>query len=670
MYTRPMPPESDLSPRCAASPRSFRLALAGAHLAGALAAGCASQSSVTRELSAVTEKRSLLLDGDSIEPSIDFTGATAFDRPGQAATSLPSINPPASQLPFGVARPDRDVAAALEAYSQIDESVAVRIDLREAWRLAQQSARDYVSAEEDYILSAIRLLIERHLWGPRFFADTALALAGSSDGDTDVALSIINTLRVTQRLPYGGEVEARGVFAATEQLRATATEDYVETTTLILSGNLPLLRGAGLVAREQLIQAERDLIYAARDFEQFRRSFLVDIARDYFNLVNQQNNIRNTRRSIDSLTYERDRVAAQVQAGRVKAFQVRQTQQSILDRESSLISLLESYHVAVDRFKITLGIPVETPVVIVPMEIDPPEPDASPFEASLLALRYRLDLQNRRDQLDDARRNVANARNDILPDLNINGTATMGNNALDNVTDLDFTISDLDYLAGITFSWPLDRKIEQLNLRSAIISMQRAIRDYEQFRDNLVLDARAARREIDRLRFAYQLAEQRVEDNRLVITELDLRGGAVDSFDRTRAEDNLLEAENDRDQAEQDLRTAVLEYLLATGQLRVSREGQFMPLPGMNLAGAADLPVPTTDEPLGDPGALENPDMPAPEAPAPDEPAPDTSPDPDTPPPAADPNAGVPPPPQPPPVPAPEEPGAQPEDPPNSATPR
>jgi len=650
-----MPPQKHaLAPRAAL--RSPRPAATGA-LALALAAllahsGCASQSSVRDDIRSVVANRSETLGGDSLEPSIDFASPTAFDRRGQADERPASINPAASELTYAVARPDRDVARALEQYAQTSDAIAVPIDLTTAWTIAQNSAREYISAEESYILDSIRLLIERHLWGPRFFADTALSVIGSTDGGQDTALSIINTLRVTQRLPYGGEVEARGVWAATEQLRATATEDYVESTDLILSGNIPLLRGAGLVARESLIQAERDLVYGARDFEQFRRDFLVDIASDYFNLVNQQNSIRNTIRSIESLSLERDRVDAQVQAGRVKAFQTRQTQQSILDRQSSLISLQENYRVSVDRFKIRLGLPVETPVLIIPMEINPPEPEATPYEASLLALTYRLDLQNQRDRLDDSRRAVANARNDILPDLDLSGTATFGNNALDNVSDLDLNIDDVDFVTALNFSWPLDRKIEQLNLRSAIIDMQRAVRDFEVFRDNIILDARAARREIDRLRFSYQLAEQRVEDNRLTITELDLRGGAVDSFDRTRAEDNLLESENDRDQAEQDLRTAVLEYLLATGTLRVSRDGRFLPLPGMvgeglppilpdqpDLPPANDIPLEGAFAPAGGPAAPNPGDAPA-----------------------IDPNAGVHPPPQPPPPPAREEPPADPTD--------
>ncbi|MBZ0171615.1 MAG: TolC family protein, partial [Phycisphaerales bacterium] len=45
------------------------------------------------------------------------------------------------------------------------------------------------------------------------------------------------------------------------------------------------------------------------------------------------------------------------------------------------------------------------------------------------------------------------------------------------------------------------------------------------------------------------------------------------------AERELNEARNARDQALTDLRNAVLNYMLTTGQLRVTPDGDFHPLP-------------------------------------------------------------------------------------------
>jgi len=56
------------------------------------------------------------------------------------------------------------------------------IDLEEAFRISQRTGREFLTVEEDYIFAAIRLLIERHLWGPRLFNDTSATVSGAGGG--------------------------------------------------------------------------------------------------------------------------------------------------------------------------------------------------------------------------------------------------------------------------------------------------------------------------------------------------------------------------------------------------------------------------------------------------------------------------------------------------------
>ena len=59
-----------------------------------------------------------------------------------------------------------------------------------------------------------------------------------------------------------------------------------------------------------------------------------------------------------------------------------------------------------------------------------------------------------------------------------------------------------------------------------------------------------------------------------------------------------MSAEQARDQARTDLRNAVLDYLLSTGQLRVNRDGSLDPIPGMQAAPAVPAdPVPADQSP-------------------------------------------------------------------------
>jgi hypothetical protein len=75
-----------------------------------------------------------------------------------------------------------------------------------------------------------------------------------------------------------------------------------------------------------------------------------------------------------------------------------------------------------------------------------------------------------------------------------------------------------------------------------------------------------------------------VEINRRRLRGQKLQEATVPPQTIVDTENDLLQAENDRDRARAQLRTAVLNFLLETDQLRVSREGELVMLPGMETA--------------------------------------------------------------------------------------
>jgi outer membrane protein TolC len=456
------------------------------------------------------------------------------------------------------------------------------LDLQGAFRIGHLTAREFLSAEEDYIVGAISLLIERHLWGPRFFNDTSVTLSGQGDqGSFQHTLEIINDLRVTQRLPYGGAVEAGWVWDATEQLRQQATGRYRQSSELALSAEIPLLRGAGLVAQEDLIQAERDLIYRARSFERFRREFLVQIAQDYFELIELLSRIANQESQVASLKVLEEGTAERVKAGRLSAFELNLTTNQVLQATSELLSLREQFILAIDRFKVRLGLDVDRPLKILPLQFDIPEPEIGLQEATALAMQLRLDLQNQRDRLDDARRAVANARNALLPDLTVKARVGVPTDPLAHEGRLSFDIDETTYLAGLTLGLPLDRQIERLRLKQASIGVSQQQRRYEQDRDSVVVGVRSALRQIELARNQLTLAEMGVQIAERRLEEQKLKADLVEPQKIVDSENDLLDARNSRDQSLTNLRNAVLNYLLQSDQLRVKRDGTIEPLPGL-----------------------------------------------------------------------------------------
>lgn len=545
--------------------------------------GCSSMATIDARINNLMADKSERIGGDAYPPRVRTIGESgAYD--GEMYEKNPATrNPAADELVYR-GRGEQTIEEVLERFDRLaqpDREVLV-IGLEDAFRIAQQTARDYLTAEEDYILTAIRLLIERHRWGPRFFDDVSFTFDGENiDGDYTAAANVINDLRVTQRLPYGGDVEAQLITRATRQLSNIVGDSYVASTELVLSANVPLLRDAGLIAQEALIQAERDLIYEARSFERFRRAFLVRVANEYFDLISQQNSLENSVESLEARRRNAERRQALVEAGRSPGSDAALAEQDVLRSLDSVNSARDALIVAKDRFKILLGLPMDIDIELEPVDLDIPDPDTDLVTAVNTALQYRLDYQNTRDFIADAQRNVKNSENQLLPDLNINGSVAIPTDSDDRVNYGAFDSDDARYNASITLGLPLDREIEKYNLRSAQIALQRSIRSADETRDNIILNVRQSVRRVDLARSSLKLQEESVRINERRLEELELRRETVDEQSIIDAQNDLLDSQNQLEAAIRELRNAILDYLLQTGQLRVEYDGTFRPLAGM-----------------------------------------------------------------------------------------
>ncbi len=558
-----------------------------------LAAGCGGgMAKIDRQLAKVVQDRSRAMAASS--PGVRAPGEYTPDRSRTSKTPA-TTNPEAGALSYvpgeQAESADEELRRVNERLRRFHEQAAgggageyIPLTLDRAFEVAQLEGREYRDAEEDYLVAAIRLLIERHRWGPRLFNDSSVSLSGEGDeGRFDNALRVVNTLRANQRLPYGGQAEARWVWRATEDLRSSVSGQYRQSSELVFDANMPLLRGAGTVAQESLIQSERDLVYAARDFEHFRRSYFVSIADDYFRLLQAAARINNQVSQLQSLRLFEEQQRAKFEAGRISQFDLNNATNRVLQAVSTLASLREQFTLQLDRYKVRLGIPVETSVRLSGVSFGLTAPVVDLDEATRAALAYRLDLQNRRDRLLDSQRNVDVARNNLLPDLGVGAQVGIPTDPDAREGGVAFDPDEPRYEASMTLSLPLDRQIERLQLRQALLNRDRQQRAYERFSDDVVVDVRRRVREIDLARFRLELAERQVQINERRLEEQRIRADLVDTRTQLDALTDLLNSQNDRDQALTDLRIAVLNYLLASGQLRVRLDGSLEPLPGMDV---------------------------------------------------------------------------------------
>lgn len=510
---------------------------------------------------------------------------------GPDPIDLQTVNPGAGDIPF-TARSTETASVLERVTARQAPSTAVVFNLDQAVAYAVAHSREYQDAAEDYVLSALQLLIERHRWGPRFFDDVRANITNAADqGVYNAAIALTNDFTVRQRLPYGGEVSATLLASAVEDLHNHVAGSNVQSAEILLAGNIPLLRGAGLAAREDLIQAERNLVYAARDFELFRRQFVFDISRDFLNLVVDKQAIDNAERQLAAFEAAEAREVALFRAGREAGFQAGLAAQNTLFARNSLARQEESYRLSVDRFKIRLGMPTEQPLAIDTSTVGLPSPEVTTDQAVAIGLMFRLDLQNERDQFQDARRRVDVARNRLLPDLNLNGGVSIPTDPNLQRGGLAFDGEETEFSAGLLLSLPLDRQIEQAQLRETQIALEQAGRRYSRARDEVAVEVRDAVRQIDRAIFSIEVQQENVRIAKLREASINAAPDRASARDRSDAIQARLDAEDGLAQAKRDLQVAILGYLVSTGQLRVGPTGNIIPLDGMALGAGTGMPA-------------------------------------------------------------------------------
>ena len=507
--------------------------------------------------------------GSSSEPAAQAT-------PPDGALALEVPEPPAED------RADPSTRLSESIFSDEERPQVAVFGLREVLAYSVRQGREVQDAKEALYLAALDLTLERHLWTPLFVTSVQTEFADYGQvRDFDRAMAAVSDTAVTQRLPFGGDVTARIINSLMRDLGVHTTSG--ETGNFILDANIPLFRGAGKVAYESRYEAERELIYAIRIYERFRRSFLVEVAAEYFNLQGLKMAIANTYIAYQSRRKDWEKADFVNRMGQSKdVFDALRAQSSLRDAEADLVSAKERYASALDRFKISIGMPVLALLDVLDQDADKDAealddllPDLDVATAVDAAVRFRLDLLNAADQVDDARRGVVVAKNRILPFLDATGSMTMDTDS-ERLNSASYNTERTTWRAGVEMRLD-DRKAERNAYRASLIAMRKAERDYERNVDTVRADVRRAIRQIKQQGNLWAIQALNVSENELRLeaarAQYDL--GKMTNRDVVDAENDLLAARNRLALAVAEYRNAILEFRRDTETLRVTDQGQW-----------------------------------------------------------------------------------------------
>lgn len=469
------------------------------------------------------------------------------------------------------------------------------LSLNAALDLAFQHSQIYQTQKEALYLEALALTFDRYRYVPVFssvtgadyqwdaedqFVSDMQALTGMSSLSTSERVDASTSLGARYFLKSGGAI----ALNLTNNFTRFLTGDISEfgTGALIGSFTQPLLRDFGRdIETENLMQAERDLLYRLRDFTRFRKTFAVQVASAYYSVLLNRETARNNYAGLlaNNLSLERER-AFQAE-GLSTLLQVGRLEQSSLQLDLRWTASITRYKRGLDDFKILLGLKAEENIslddneMILITETGMDSPDISLEQAIELAVQTRLDLYNGLDRVQDRARKIEVAANALSPGLDFSLVASVPDANDGNLGELDF--ENALYTAGLNLELPLDTKLDRNSYRRALIDYEVATRNYLLDMDNIKLDVVDLWRRMNQARKNYEISLTSVEINERRVEEAELRAelGLGDIQDTVDSQNDLTAAQTDLISSIVDHNISKLEFWRDLGLLYVDDSGQW-----------------------------------------------------------------------------------------------
>jgi outer membrane protein TolC len=369
-----------------------------------------------------------------------------------------------------------------------------------------------------------------------------------SFGQTDIN-SQTYRVDVSQKFLTGTEVRL-GVGTSTAQIPATpgvVGQDihfYNADTTLTLSQ--PLLRGFGpAIARRSLTSAELHRADAARQQTLAEQQVTVEVASAYYRVVAQQAFVAVAKNSVDRARKLRDASEAKLDAGLVSQLDVLRAQQLVSQAEIQFFDAQAAVEDARDALLFLMGHDAGEP-----FEVDSEIPKWTEAidvnDAVGMAVERRLDLQTMMASGADAERQVSFARNQLLPQFDVNFAVTRRETADSFVNS--FGVDRFQFATFFTISMPVDRTAQIVDYQNALIERDRRRRDVTTLQRTIADSVKRAVRERDRLLRSLTAAETVVDIGRkeVEVAQLRYERGLSNNLDVVTAEIGLLAAESRR----------------------------------------------------------------------------------------------------------------------------
>ena len=485
------------------------------------------------------------------------------------------------------------------------------LSLADALRAGAANSEEFQGQKETVFDAALALDLQRHAFENTFAGALGGGWSGTESGGGKEKSAAVAVADGEAAVSGGGRSkssQASGDASASVSrklangmtLAASLGLDVVRLltggggSTIGLKGDasvtMPLLRGFGRdIVREPLTQAERNLLYAIYAFEGYRQSFAIKVATDYYGMLQTEQQLIALRENGERLGENYKRAQMLYDAGRLSQVELDQTRQDLLKTGDSIVEAEKSRQSKLDSFKMSLGLPVDARVELDMAELDkvtatmnlaetnsagiPVQPALAWTEAEAveIALTNSYDMIVARYKLDDTRRAVKLAADNLRFDLSLTGNVGYGQTKATGKSVAD----NLSYGLALKSDLPWDLRDERNAYEASVRALETAERALEIKEDATRQLIRDDIRSLNSAwnSFVIQSEALTVAGRRVRSTTLFQQAGRSSTRDLLEAEDALLSARNAVVGAIVTYRMAGLKLRRDMSVLTISEEG-------------------------------------------------------------------------------------------------
>jgi len=411
-----------------------------------------------------------------------------------------------------------------------------------------------------------------------------------------------------KRLRSGGDLTIGQNFGTLDSNSTFLTPDNQGNSRLVLDYRQPLLRGAGpSFNTSQIALADLDLQTIGSESLAELQNYLVEVVSAYWNIYFQRAALVQNRQSV-RLAEELLRQLESRKGIDVRNDQLLRAEAAVGSRRSAMIrSEYDLINAQDTLINLVMGAKSET---VDQVELLP-EPMMLPMgyrvESEQLvqaAIRNRPEVRASIAQIRSSAIRKQIAANQLLPQLDavlssyisgLRGDRDIGGSFSDQ-----FTTGEPSYTFGVQFEIPLGNRAAKSRLQRSQYEAQVFHREFERQVGDVVLEARIAGREIERLNrenennfAALQKAAQELDliQQRQLLSLDDSRTGSLYIEDLLASQGRLTAAESRLAQSQTSLAVALIDLKRATGELLSSGENahqvsyEAVPFEGVSLDG-------------------------------------------------------------------------------------